>query len=512
MASVHYLSKSRVLAALQCPKNLYLKVNKPELQQLDMHVIETGNRVGEIARKVLGGRNGVLVGHDQELHKAIEQTTKLVAAGDRPIYEATFIHEGVLVRVDLLIPSNGGWELIEVKSSGMKSFEKSKTSSKRKNLIADCAIQAWVLKGCDIPLKSISLALINNDWVYLGNGNYDALLTSKDVGNEVEGVIDQVPNWLVRARTALVNDEPKAKVGTHCNNPYKCGFWGQCWPVNEEFPVTALGGPSLVAPLVNTGIHNVQQVSRGWLDSISGAKVREKAERVWSCTKSGKLQLDSKIRDWVSSLGFPRYYLDFETVSSAIPLWAGIKPYETVPFQYSIHVEDKKGQITHKKFLDLSGDDPTRSLAERLIYNLGADGAVLTYSSYEERIINGLINKHPDLEIPLSAILDRLVDMLPPLKMYVLHPKMHGSWSIKMVAPALCPSINYDDLEEISEGSAASEAFIEAISPDVDKDRKEKIREGLLRYCELDTVCMYEIVRVLHLKTSNLQLIKANRT
>lgn len=395
MASIQYLSKSRVLAALQCPKSLYLKVNKPELQQLDMHVIEAGNRVGEIARQIIAGENGVLVGHDQELHKAIKQTAELVAAGDRPIYEATFIHEGVLVRVDLLIPSDDGWKLIEVKSSGKKSFEKSNTSSKHKNLIADCAIQVWVLKGCGIPLKSISLALIDNDWAYPGGGNYDGLLTLKDVGGEVEGIIDQVPNWLIHARTALANDEPKAKVGTRCSNPYTCGFWDQCWPVNEEFPVMALGGPSLVAPLVNKGILDVRQASRDWFDSIRGVKAQQKAKRVWMCTQAGKLRVDSEIKEWISSLGFPRYYLDFETVSPAVPLWAGYRPYETIPFQYSIHVEDEHGQVTPKEFLDLSGDDPSRQLAERMVHDLGEDGPVLSYSSYELRIINWLIKSTP---------------------------------------------------------------------------------------------------------------------
>ncbi len=498
MASNQYLSKSRVLAALQCPKSLYLKVNQPELQQLDMHLIETGHRVGEIARQVIGGQNGVLVGHDQELHKAVEQTAELVAAGDCPIYEATFIHEGVLVRVDLLIPSKDGWQLVEVKSSGKKSFQSSRTSSKHKNLIADCAIQTWVLNGCGVPLKSISLAMVDNDWVYPGNQAYAGLLNSIDVSDEVNGVLEQVPSWLVRARAALTNNEPKTKVGTHCSNPYKCGFWNQCWPVNEEYPVTALGGPSLVGPLVNEGIRDVRKVPESWLESISGAMVREKAKRVWDCTRSGKLQLNSKVKEWLSSLSCPRYYLDFETVAPAIPLWSGTKPYEVIPFQYSIHLEDRHGQVSHMEFLDLSGDEPSKLLAERLIQDLGEEGPVLTYSGYEKRIIDALMIKYPDLSKALFKILNRLVDMLPPIKKYVFHPQMHGSWSIKKVAPALCPSISYAELEGISEGSAASEAFIEAISPNVDEVRKLQIRKELLLYCQLDTECMYAIVDFLH--------------
>ncbi|MFC1719920.1 DUF2779 domain-containing protein [Pseudomonadota bacterium] len=497
MPSIQHLSKSRVLAAMQCPKNLYLKVNNPELENLDNQTIETGNRVGEIARDVLGTPSGALVGHDQELHKAIKETTELVAAGDRPIYEATFVYEGVLVRVDLLIPENTGWQIVEVKSSGKRSFDKSKKGSKRKSLVADCAIQSWVLKGCNIPVHSISLALVDNDWAYPGDGNYKGLLTLRDVKSEVEEIENQVPDWLKIARAALTDGIPDANVGTRCNNPYKCGFWNQCWPVDEEFPVTALGGPGLVAPLVNDGIVDVRQVTRDWLDSISGNTTRQRAIKVWECTMSGRQQIDPAIHDWVASLAFPRYYLDFETVGPAIPLWAGSRPYEVTPFQYSIHIEEAPGHVTHKEFLDLSGNEPSRDLALRLINDLRDEGPVLTYSGYEQRIIEGLRNKYPDLAAPLKDVLSRLVDMMPPITECVLHPEMRGSWSIKYVAPALCPSLSYTDLEEISEGSAASEAYIEAISSDVDKDRKEKIREGLSRYCELDTVCMYEIVKVI---------------
>ena len=492
MPSFQHLSKSRVLAALQCPKSLYLKVNNPELEQLDQHRLDTGHQVGDIARDTLGEADGVLVGHDQELHKAVAQTTKLVTSGDRPIYEATFIHDGVLVRVDLLLPSGDGWKLIEVKSSGKKSFLKSKTSSKRKNLIADCAIQSWVLNGCGIQLKSISLALIDNDWVYSGNDDYDGLLSRVDVTEEVRDVIDQVPDWLVLARTALTNGEPKAKVGTRCNNPYTCGFWDQCWPVDEEYPVTALGGPGLVASLVNAGICDVRKVPREWLDSISGIKAREKAKRVWNCTRSGKPQFNSIIKHWVSDLEYPRYFLDFETVSPAVPLWPGYRPYETIPFQYSIHVETPERQLDHKEFLDLSGNDPSRQLAEQMIRDLGKDGPVLSYSSYELRVINWLIKRYPDLTVPLSKILERLIDMLPPIRESVIHPEFHGSWSIKDVAPVLAPTISYEN-GYVSNGSEAGAFYMEAVALGVDAGRKEKIRLGLLQYCKLDTECMYEV-------------------
>ena len=195
------------------------------------------------------------------------------------------------------------------------------------------------------------------------------------------------------------------------------------------------------------------------------------------------------------ALGYPRYYLDFETIGPAIPFWAGTRPYQAVPVQWSCHREDEGGALAHTEFLELSGQPPMRALAEALIAALGDSGPVLMYTNYEEQVLKTLKDLFPELEEPLDAIIDRLYDLHPVVKEHYYHPKMLGSWSIKAVMPTIRPAMDYARLEGIKEGTAASDGFIEAIHPGTDLARKAELEEQLLRYCKFDTEAMVEIVR-----------------
>ncbi|MDH3804256.1 MAG: DUF2779 domain-containing protein, partial [Gammaproteobacteria bacterium] len=164
------------------------------------------------------------------------------------------------------------------------------------------------------------------------------------------------------------------------------------------------------------------------------------------------------------------------------------------------HIDDGAGDgsvdsLRHEEFLDLSGKAPMRALAEKMIACLGESGPVLMYTNYEEGVIKGLIDRFPDLAVPLQKIIHRLFDLHPVVKTNYYHPKMLGSWSIKAVLPCIAPHMNYAELEGISEGMGASDGFIEAINPETDWVRKAELEEQLLRYCKFDTEAMVEIVR-----------------
>ena len=195
------------------------------------------------------------------------------------------------------------------------------------------------------------------------------------------------------------------------------------------------------------------------------------------------------------ALPYPRYYLDFETIGPAIPVWAGTRPYETLPFQWSIHIEEAPGEIRHEEFLDVSGEPPMRALVEQLIVDLGSDGPVLMYTSYEKGVIRGLAERFPDLAYPLYAIIDRLVDLYPVTKASYYHPDMLGSWSIKAVLPTIAPDLDYELLEGVAEGTEASNAYLEAIRSDTSAGRKEEIRRELLKYCAHDTLAMVRLAK-----------------
>jgi hypothetical protein len=263
-----------------------------------------------------------------------------------------------------------------------------------------------------------------------------------------------------------------------------------CWPSAPEYPVQGLGGgKAKLGDLIAEGIEDIRDVPV--------TRLSEKQQWIQKVTRSGKAELLPGAGEFVASLEYPRYYLDFETISPAIPIWAGTRPYETLPMQWSCHYEPEPGVLKHADFLDLSGYPPMRMLAESLIRVVGKGGPVLMYTTYERTVLNGLIERFPDLQAPLQAIIGRLVDLHPPTQQFYYHPAMAGSWSLKAVLPTIAPDMQYSELDGIQEGTAASEGYLEAILPDTSPERKEQLKEQLLRYCKFDTEAMVRLVQFL---------------
>jgi hypothetical protein len=476
-----YLSKSRLISAWQCPKRLHLEKHHPEYGEVSAQtesLFATGHQVGAVAQQLYGTADSVEVEFDFKRMEA--ETRRLVEGGANfPIFEATFRHENVLVRVDTMIPDADGWRVIEVKAS---------TSVKDYHVL-DCAIQDWVLRNSGINVTSISLAHINNQFVYEGGGNYEGLLLENDLTDEVRTLEPTVIDLLVKARDAVAGQIPDIAVGKQCNTPYECQFIQHCWPTDTTYPITGLGGSrAKLAEYVALGARDILDVDE---NSISAAT----QQRIYRVTCKGEAEILDAARREIASLGYPRYYLDFETIGPAVPIWPGTRPYASIPIQWSCHIEAEGGEPRHEEFLDLSGEPPMRALAEAMIECLGDDGPVLMYTNYEQRVIEGLIDMYPDLEEPLRKIINRLVDLHPIVKQNYYHPKMLGSWSIKAVLPCIAPQMDYSQLEGIQEGTAASEGFLEAIDPETTPARKAELEEQLRRYCRFVTEAMLEIVR-----------------
>jgi hypothetical protein len=315
------------------------------------------------------------------------------------------------------------------------------------------------------------------------------LLLENDLTDEVRTLEPTVIDLLVKARDAVAGQIPDIAVGKQCNTPYECQFIQHCWPTDTTYPITGLGGSrAKLAEYVALGARDILDVDE---NSISAAT----QQRIYRVTCKGEAEILDAARREIASLGYPRYYLDFETIGPAVPIWPGTRPYASIPIQWSCHIEAEGGEPRHEEFLDLSGEPPMRALAEAMIECLGDDGPVLMYTNYEQRVIEGLIDMYPDLEGPLRKIIKRLVDLHPIVKQNYYHPKMLGSWSIKAVLPCIAPQMDYSQLEGIQEGTAASEGFLEAIDPETTPARKAELDEQLRRYCRFDTEAMLEIVR-----------------
>jgi hypothetical protein len=214
-------------------------------------------------------------------------------------------------------------------------------------------------------------------------------------------------------------------------------------------------------------------------------------------TTSGEAEIDPMAGECVRALAFPRFYLDFETIQFAVPMWVGTRPYEQLPFQWSCRVEHAVGRLEHKEFLDVSGEAPMRRFAEALLAQLGDDGAVVVYGQFEAMILRQLASRFPDLEFALLQVIDRIEDLLPIMREHYYHPAMRGSWSLKSVLPTIAPELSYQDLGEVQDGGGAQAAYLGAIDDCTTADRKDRLARYLSDYCCMDTLALWRIVRFL---------------
>jgi hypothetical protein len=484
MNETQRLSKSRVLAGWQCPKRLWLEVNAPDRAAPDPareRAFRIGHEVGELARRLIPG--GVLIGHDDCLGDALAETSaRLAAAGPLTLYEATFRHEDVLVRVDVLQRDEAGrLRLVEVKAgTGVKPVH-----------YVDCAVQAWVLAGCGLSPDRVELAHIDSGFVYPGGGDYAGILAFADLTAQTREAVASVPRWIRDHRATLAGPLPDIGIGPHCSNPYGCPFIDYCTPPQPEYPVRSLPGRGKVVwELLESGIDDIRDVPAGRLTS-------ETQEWVRRLTVEGRAELRPEAAVRLGALSWPRYYLDFETVAFAVPVWAGTRPYEPLPFQWSCHVEDRDGRLEHREWLAAGDSPPMRACAETLVAALGDSGPVFTYTTYEARVLRDLAQRFPDLAEPLAAIVGRLVDLHPLTKRCYYHPAMRGSWSIKAVLPTLDAGLSYDALGEIREGSSASDAFLELMRDDLGAARRGELRAALIEYCRYDTLALVRLAQTL---------------
>jgi len=483
MEKVFRLSKSKILSGLQCEKRLWLEVHQPELRDesaATQFSFALGHNVGEIAQQLVP--NGHLIEWDEGLSHALSETKRMInEKPETPLFEATFRHDGVLIRSDILFKEKDGFRMVEVKAS----------ASEKPYHVQDCAVQYWVTQMAGYPVKRIELAHVDNTFVYKGDGNYKGLLKHIDITAKVLSLQEEVPKWVNRLKTVLSGSVPEIEVGDHCGKPYECPFCSHCWPEGPDYPIGILPyiRQPFVAKLQAEGFEDVREIPDGRLYS-------ENHERVRRVTISGRPEIDPELGNILRNLPYPRYYLDFETLGAAVPIWKGTRPYHPfLPFQWSCHIENKPGDLQHSGYLDLDEKEPIRPLAEMLIKTLGKTGPILAYSHFENSVISNLASIFPDLAADLSELQQRIVDLFPLMRAYYYHPEMHGSWSIKNVLPTIAPDLDYGSLEDVQDGMGAQSAYLEAIDVNTDEERRNKLESSLWEYCKLDTLAMVRIVQ-----------------
>ncbi len=484
------ISKSKFVAGVQCLKRLYLQVHQPglasELDEASRAVIEQGRQVGLAAQKAFPG--GVTVeAVPTELAKAIKTTRELVAMSKVPaIFEATFQHDGVLVRTDVL-KRNGrsGHCLIEVKSA----------TEMKPHYAYDIAIQRHVLTGADVEIKQASLMHLNREYVFDGT-EHDvsqlfviAELKPKDSVSEVEISHRLKEQFRILNR----NKAPDIKPGKHCEHPVLCEFYDHC---NPELPADHVSHLPRIAAnkmeeLTAAGITLIKQIP----DTFP---LSERQRRAVDCVKSGKPFVSPELADELDGLKYPLCFMDFETVFPALPRFTKMGPYDHIPFQWSVHRQEKPGgPLKHFDFLAENESDPRLAFVASLFKAITGAGNIVVYNqSFESSRLDDLARSWPAYASDIKKIKAKIWDLLVVIRRNVYHPAFAGSFSLKFVLPAFVPEMTYETLE-VAEGTAAGLAWARLIQPATPLVEKRRLRKALLEYCNQDTLALAKLFDVL---------------
>jgi cytochrome c-type biogenesis protein CcmE len=484
----HILSKFTFLRGCQCPKALYLYKKQPELRgkisDQQQAVFDRGTNVGELAQQLFPGGTDAGPETPFKYAESVVYTQELIKKGIDVIYEAAFQYDGVLAAIDILVKKNGKWKAYEVKSS---------TEVKDVNIL-DASLQYYVITHSCIKLSDISIIHINNEYVRQGKLNIKELFNAESILADVRENQEFIEEKIAELKKVILqNAVPKVDIGPHCSDPYECDFRDHCWSHIPENSVFDIAGLRTVKKfdLYSQGLIRYKQIE-------SNEMLNEKQQQQVALFLKKENYIDKKgIKDFLKSITYPIHFLDFETFNPAVPIYDQSRPYQQIPFQYSLHyLEKKKASLKHFEFLAQPNGDPRLPFIENLIDHTAAPGDILTYNqSFEIGCLNNLVGDFPKYAKHLNKIIARIKDLMQPFRerLYYVH-NMHGSYSIKQVLPALIPDLNYDDLP-INNGGDASLAFEQMVfNPSADHS---ELRKALMLYCSMDTLAMVKLVEKL---------------
>ena len=489
-AAQHTISKSQYVKGLQCPKALWLYRHRkdlaPEITPEKQALFDTGHVVGELAMQYFG--HGVEVTNEYwDVKGAVEATKKFIARGEDIIFEATAIHpiDGGYSRIDILkrVDDSDEWDLIEVKSStSVKDYH-----------IDDMAFQYHVFYGAGYKIRKCFMMVLDNSYVRNGDIDPSQLLRLEEISGpvfakqgEVVAVAGQLGYVLER------KDEPDVSIGARCFAPFECDYKPYCWAHVPDYSVyNVFQKPKAEEIARHHGVTLEKLPEHIRPGGVKGLDVESYL--------SGETIVDrANIAAFLGNIEYPLYFLDYETVMPAVPLFDGTRPFQQIPFQFSVHVQQSPGaELVHHEYLHKEQTDPRRAFAEKLVELCGNEGSVLVYNqAFEIARNNELANDFPEHAAAIQAINARVLDLLVPFKSrWLYHPNQNSSASIKAVLPAFT-DLNYDDLE-IGHGGEAMRQYGAFMSGDLHESLWPDLWDNLTEYCQQDTYAMVVLLDVL---------------
>ncbi|MFU8796427.1 MAG: DUF2779 domain-containing protein [Dehalococcoidia bacterium] len=476
------LSKSKYLAGTQCSRLLWALTNRPDSipapDAITQHVFDQGHLVGEYAKQLFP--RGIDIPHDDFMGN-IHATSRLLAER-RPVFEAGILSGRIYSRVDILNPVNKDeWDIIEVKAS---------TSIKGVH-IDDVAFQKYCCEQAGLKIRACKLGFLNREYVREGDIDPAALFKLEDISSRVgEAGLDieeRVSNMVnvISSRTC-----PEVPIGPHCIEPYECSLRCECWaflPENSIFDLR--GGKTKQFSLFDQGIMSITDIP----DDVALSR-QQKIQK--ECLMTGRVHIErEEIHRFLDRLEYPLRFLDFETIAPAIPPYDGMRPYQDLPFQFSLHiVESDESEPAHHPFLAEGKDDPRPRILSELQDLLGSQGSIIAYNAgFEESVLRELVETSPGSADWLQGILTRMVDLLFPFtNFHYYNASQKDTASLKRVLSALTGR-GYEEMG-IGNGMDASVAYARIAYGNATEEENARVRADLIEYCKLDTEGMIWIV------------------
>ena len=481
------LTKSNYLDGLQCPKLLWIKKNDkgriPKPNEMDQKKFDDGTMIGELATTVFDG--GVSLA-DEGFKENIDKTKELVEK-KVPIFEAGFIVDNLYSRGDILNPVGDAWDIIEVKSA---------TKVKSINL-HDVAFQKHVYEKAGLKINRCYLMHINNGYVKSGEVEPKELFTQTDITEDIGEYSKGLKINIERMFEIIEGDEPEFSV----DNILTIEYDNIC---KDEFMASLPAGNifEFYRMLKKKAVGLYKDGYKTMKDVPESVKLNKKQVIQKRLSYEGGVHIaKQEIEEFLETLEYPIYYLDFETVNPILPKFDGMKAYQRIPFQFSLHIqEEKDGELKHVSFLAEGISDPRQNFMQALKDNLGETGSILVYNQgFEKGVMNECATAFPEfMSWYEETILDRIKDLWDVFRNFDYYdPKQKGSASIKYVLPVMS-DLTYKKLEHVKKGDQASYEYERVTYGDVDEEERQKIRDALEKYCELDTLAEVKIINRLY--------------
>ncbi len=496
--AVSLLAKASLIEGLRCPKALWLTANRPDLAAAptadERDAREQGREVHRLARSRWPGGVTVLASDPE---RALAETEARLAEGAPVLFEAAFRAGGVCVRTDVLLRSPGpdgdplAVEIVEVKG----------TIQPKEEHLLDLAAQRHAVEASGLRVTRASLLLLDPTYERSGALDLARLFLLHDVTGETAPAEHRIGEHAAAlGHVFSLPEPPEVEIGPRCRNPRRCAYVAHCWTSVPTWSIYDLWGvpEATLATLRARGILTPDRVP----DDVD---LPPKARAIVEIAKDGRERVDAPtVRAFLDTIRWPLHVLDFETIGPAIPPLDGTRPFDTIPFQWSLHVQERPGApAEHVGHLAAGDGDFRREVADRLLAAVRPEGSILCWTPYEGRCLARLAAWSDDATAArLAGVAERLVDLATPFReRWVRLPGARGSYSLKQVLPVLAPDLSWSDLA-VRDGLSAARSFLRLLDPATSDAERASLRDDLERYCGRDTEAALRVLEALRARVA----------